>query len=127
MTHSHDGEADALQVVRVKFDAFNRHDVAALQHIYADDAVLQSPEYPHLAGNSQIADSYRRLFEAIPDARDEVRDMRGSGDRVFVEFTVIGHFNDAAQTPISGRIASIYTIKGGRIIDDSTYYDRKAR
>ena len=46
VTHSHDSETDALQVVRIKFDAFNRHDMAALQHIYADDGVLQAQSTP---------------------------------------------------------------------------------
>ena len=38
------------KTIASKFEAFNRHDVAAIQASYAPDAVLHSPDYPDLHG-----------------------------------------------------------------------------
>jgi ketosteroid isomerase-like protein len=119
------GNADIVSTVRLKFAAFNRHDASAIQGIYADDAILHSPDYPELTGNAPIADTYRRLFDAIPDAQDTIQSLGSSGDKVYVEFALIGHWQGAANQALNVRIMSIYTVKDGRISVDSTYYDRQ--
>ena len=116
---------DVVRVVQSKFKAFNEHDVSAIEHIYAADAVLHSPDYPQLAGNTAIAGTYKSLFDAIPDARDTVQNIIGSDDKVIVEFVLTGHFGGAENKPVNARIVSIYTVKHAHIIADSTYYDRK--
>lgn len=118
--------AGAAEAVRLKFEAFNRHDAAAIQNLYAPDAVLHSPDYPDLMGNVPIADTYRRLFDAIPDAKDNVQSLGTSGDKVYAEFVLTGHFKGAADKALNVRIMSIYTVKNGEIVLDSTYYDRKS-
>ena len=118
--------ADSVVPVRLKFLAFDRHDVGAIQAIYADDAVLHSPDYPNLVGNTQIAATYRRLFEGIPDARDELQSLDRSGDKVYAQFTLTGHWKTAPDQAVRVRILSVYTMKGGHIVEDATYYDRKA-
>ena len=65
-------DANAIEAVRSKFAAFNKHDADAIERIYASDATLSSPDYAHLTGNVSIADTYRKLFAAIPDAQDDV-------------------------------------------------------
>lgn len=119
------GNADSVNAINLKFAAFNRHDSSAIQDIYAIDAILHSPDYPALTGNAPIADTYRGLFSAIPDAQDTVRSLGSSGDKVYVEFTLTGHLKGAADRPIDVRIMSVYTVKAGKITVDSTYYDRK--
>jgi ketosteroid isomerase-like protein len=116
---------DALKLVRLKFDAFNAHDASAIEGLYAADAVLHSPDYPELAGNSQIAGTYRRLFDAIPDAKDNVQTLGSSGAKVYAEFVLTGHLK-GTTTAVNVRIMSVYTVQAGRIISDSTYYDRKS-
>src|ERR1700751_1972599 len=74
--------ADPAEAVRAKFEAVNRHDVSAIENIYAADAVLHSPDYPELSGNAPIAETYRSLFEAIPDARDEPQSLDVVADKV---------------------------------------------
>lgn len=118
--------AGPLAVARAKFDAFNRHDADAIEHLYASDATLHSPDYPDLKGNEPIADTYRRLFAAIPDARDELTRLESSGQRVYAQFVLTGHLQGAQDRPVSVRIISVYTIAGGRIAEDTTYYDRKS-
>jgi ketosteroid isomerase-like protein len=119
------GTPDVVRVVQSKFKAFNEHDVSTIERIYAADAVLHSPDYPELAGNTAIAGTYKSLFDAIPDARDAVQNIIGSDDKVVVEFVLTGHFGGVETKPVHARIVSIYTVKHAHIIADSTYYDRK--
>ena len=119
------GSGQNLDTVRQKFAAFNRHDAAAIQDIYATDAVLHSPDYPALTGNAKIADTYRGIFAGVPDAVDEVQNLDAVGDRVYAQFILTGHFQGVADKPVNVRIMSIYTVKDGHITEDETYYDRK--
>lgn len=116
---------DPLDVVRQKFVAFDKHDVSAIEKIYAADAVLHSPDYPALSGGAPIADTYRHLFEAIPDAKDNLVSLDHVGDKVYAQFVLTGHFKGADDKTIRVPIMSVYTVRDGHIVVDSTYYDRK--
>jgi len=118
--------AEPIETIQRKFAAFNAHDVAAIESIYAADAVLHSPDYPQLVGNSKIADTYKRIFEAIPDAKDDVVSIQSSADTVYAQFVLSGHFNGMQSKPVNVRIISVYTVKDHHIAGDSTYYDRKS-
>jgi ketosteroid isomerase-like protein len=120
------GDIKVMDSVRLKFEAFNKHDADAIEKIYATGATLHSPDYPNLAGNKQIADTYRRLFDAIPDAKDNLETLESSSGHVYAQFVLTGHLKGAQDKPISVRIISVYAVKDGHIVDDSTYYDRKA-
>lgn len=39
---------------------------------------------------------------------------------------VTGHWKGAQDMPLNVRIISVYAVKNGHIVEDSTYYDRKA-
>lgn len=119
-------ESEAVRTAEAKFSAFNRHDAAAIETLYASDATLRSPDYPELVGNAKIADTYRGIFDAIPDAKDSIVTIDSAADRVYVQFVLSGHLKSAGNKPISVRIMSVYTIKDHRIVSDATYYDRKA-
>jgi len=121
-THS---QASALKTVQQKFDAFNRHDADAIERIYANKAHLHTPDYPDLVGNEPIADTYRKLFAAIPDAEDSLTLVEAAGQRVYVQFVLSGHLGGAQEKPVSVRIISVYRIEGDKIVQDDTYYDRK--
>jgi ketosteroid isomerase-like protein len=114
------------KIVSTKFDAFNRHDAATIQASYAPNAVLHSPDYPDLHGNSAIADTYRSLFDAIPDATDTIQALGYSDNKVYAQFLLSGHVKGAPDKPVSVRIMSVYTIRDNLIVEDATYYDRKA-
>jgi ketosteroid isomerase-like protein len=118
--------AEPEKTVAQKFAAFNRHDADAIQGLYAEDATLRSPDHPELLGNSKIADTYRWIFAAIPDAKDTISSIESTGSNVYVQFVLTGHMKDAQSKPLSVRIISVYTVKDHRIVSDSTYYDRKS-
>lgn len=117
----------AVETARLKFDAFNKHDASAIQALYATDAILHSPDHSNLVGNSQIADTYRWLFDAIPDAQDNLQSLGNSGNKVYAQFVLTGHLKGAQGKAVNLRIMSVYTVEGGHIVDDSTYYDRMAQ
>lgn len=119
------GDIKPIDPVRLRFAAFNQHDADSIEKIYASGATLHSPDYPNLAGNKQIADTYRKLFDAIPDAKDQVETLENSPNHVYAQFILTGHWKGAQDKPISVRIISVYAVKDGHIVDDSTYYDRK--
>ena len=114
-----------MQIVRNKFAAFNQHDVAAIEDIYSATATLNSPDYRNLVGNKPIADTYRKIFDSIPDAKDTIEQLESAGKHVYVQFVLSGHWNGLQDKPISVRIMAVYMVKDGRIVDDATYYDRK--
>ena len=116
----------SIETVRSKFTAFNQHDVAAIENIYSSGAVLNSPDYHGLAGNEPIAETYRKLFDAIPDAKDDVESLESTDNHVYVQFVLSGHWHGMQDQPISIHIIAVYTVVDGRIVDDATYYDRKA-
>lgn len=118
-------DRDALEAVRQKFAAFNRHDADAIERLYADNAALHSPDYPDLGGNRPIADTYRKIFAAIPDAEDRITSIERAGSHVYVRFILAGHVGGARDKPVSVRLISVYTLKNDRIVEDDTYYDRK--
>jgi ketosteroid isomerase-like protein len=117
--------SDPIKTVQTKFDAFDRHDVAAIESIYAVDAALQSPDYPQLSGNAKIAQTYQQLFDAIPDAKDTDVVLDRTANRVYAQFFLTGHLKSSEMTAVKIRIISVYTVQGDRIVSDSTYYDRK--
>ena len=119
-------ELEPIRTVELKFAAFNRHDADAIENLYANDAILHSPDHPELLGNAKIADTYRWIFGAIPDAKDSIVTIESTANRVYVQFVLSGHLKDAGNKPISVRIMSVYTIKDHLVVSDSTYYDRKA-
>lgn len=115
-----------LDTVRRKFAAFDRHDVATIRTIYAQDAVLHSPDHPDLTGNVPIAETYRSLFALVPDAKDVVKSLDVSGNKVFSQYVLTGHLQGVAGKPIKVSIMSVYTVRNNHIVLDDTYYDRKA-
>jgi limonene-1,2-epoxide hydrolase len=119
-------ELAPIQAVELKFAAFNRRDADAIEHLYASDATLHSPDYPELVGNTKIADTYRWIFDAIPDAKDSIVTIESAANHVYVQFVLSGHLKAAGNKPINVRIMSVYTVKDHLIVSDSTYYDRKA-
>jgi hypothetical protein len=84
-----------------------------------------SPDYRNLVGNKPIAETYRKIFDSIPDAKDNIELLDSSGKHVYAQFVLSGHWNGMQDKPISVRIMAAYTVKNGRIVDDATYYDRK--
>jgi steroid delta-isomerase-like uncharacterized protein len=57
----------ARQILEQHRDALNRHDVAGLAALYAEDAILESPMFRTVVGRQAIAASFEKLFVLFPD------------------------------------------------------------
>ena len=106
------------------FDAFNRHDVAALQTLYAPNARLTSSDFCKARTGVDVARTYGALFRAFPDIRDDVDAIVIEGDRAAVRFV------SSIRTPRGGfpfKLTTFFRFSGGRIIEDDTIFDTGGR
>lgn len=109
------------KTVIAMFDAFNRHDVDALVSLYAETAVLVSPDYCQPKhGKAAVREIYSGLFNAIPDVYDDLKTLIVSGDTVAVEFIATGQMGDFS---IHQPIAAFIQVQNGLIIRDTGYFD----
>jgi hypothetical protein len=112
-------------VVQAMFDAFNRHDAAAMASLYADDARLASSDFcANRTGPADVLRTYRALFAAYPDIRDEIEQVVAQGDHVAVLFVArSGQGSSALAMPI----ATFLTVRHGRIQSDESRFDTDGR
>jgi steroid delta-isomerase-like uncharacterized protein len=112
-------------VVERLFAAFNRHDRASMQALYAPDAVHLSPDLCAPAqGPVAIAAIYQTLFDTLPDMRDDLEEMVAEGDHVALRFTAHAHANGQA---LDMPIAAFIEVRDGRIVREQTFYDTHRR
>ena len=113
-------QAQARTIERL-FEAFNRHDAKAMAALYADNAVLESPDYcTPVRGRAAIERVYNILFREISDVRDDVETMVVDGNKAAVQFQSRG---TQAGTPFEVKIATFFTFADGKIVHDATYFD----
>lgn len=110
----------AQAVVRAMFEAFNRHDAAAMAKLYADDARLTSSDFCAPRGKADVVRTYDELFKAHPGVRDDIDTMIVSRDRVSVRFTA----RDAGgRQPLELKMMTMLRVRDGLIIEDDTMFD----
>jgi ketosteroid isomerase-like protein len=109
-------------VVQAMFAAFNRHDAAAMEQMYAEDARLTSSDFCHARGRSDIERTYNALFKTYPDIRDTVETIVSQGDRVAVRFTAA-----SSSGGISMTIHTFLRVRDGRIVEDDSVFDAGGR
>jgi hypothetical protein len=78
------------------FEAFNRHDTAALQSLYRPDAVLTASDFCEPRTGRDVARTYAALFSEFPDIRDQVVTVLIQGDRAAVRFVSSSHIEGKA-------------------------------
>ncbi|WP_162426518.1 nuclear transport factor 2 family protein [Pontibacter pudoricolor] len=128
-------EPEAVKVMQAMFDAFNRHDLDAMQALYADSAVFMSPEMPEpVIGAHHVKAIYGPLFEMAPNVKDEVLHYIHNGDEIAVEFVSTGTVENISPDDPTGmkgktfelKIFARLKIKDGKIIEDISYFDQLA-
>lgn len=122
-------------LVRAHFDLLNRHDLDGLAAQYAPDAVLRSMSWEgDHHGPAEARTAYERYFTASPDLRYRITNLVVAPGVVTVEYTSVG----TMQKPEAGepsymdgkaytlRNCTVFTVKNGKIIAESTYFDQVA-
>jgi len=112
-------------------EALNRHDVAGLAALYAENAVLESPMFSTVRGRAAIRASFDSLFELFPDYSVTMRDplFICEGDRAAEFSTVkgtqrIARFGlPATSEPIEYHAARLFTFRDELIEHEQRIYD----
>jgi C-1 hydroxylase len=112
--------------------AWRARDPESLAAGHAEDGTVVSPMFGALHGRTEIAESYRRLFETFPDWFFKNEELIVDADRVAQHFvataTHVGEFMGLSGTNRHGRIEGVmlYTMKDGTILRERRHYDYSA-
>ena len=127
--------AQSSKLIDDHFAALIKHDVKAIASGYADDAQVYSPNWEGAkTGTAGISEVYSRYFASSPDLTYKVTNIMDAGDNIVVEYTSGGTLsNPEGNTPsymkdkkYTLNYCTIFTIKNGKIIKESDYFDQVA-
>jgi ketosteroid isomerase-like protein len=116
--------AAPTEIIPSLFAAFNRHDAAALQLLYAPAASLTSSDFCRPRTGADVGRTYAALFRTFPDIQDHVDTILIQGDRAAVRFTSESH---APGKSFHMKLATFFRFRHGRIVDDDTVFDTGGR
>jgi ketosteroid isomerase-like protein len=111
-------------IIAKLFDSFNRHDVAALQALYAPNARLTSSDFCKPRTGADVTRTYGAMFRAFPDIRDHVETIIIERDRAAVRFVSSSR---APGADFRLELMTFFRFSGGRIIEDDTTFDTGGR
>ena len=112
-------------LIKQYFNHFNKHDWQKLANMYAETADFKDPTLgkgivPQT--RAQTIQKYSELNKVFPDLKDSIVTMYASGDKhIVVEFVSSGTAPDNSKFELP--ICTIFTIDGGLITKDFTYFD----
>jgi ketosteroid isomerase-like protein len=108
-------------------------DRAAIERLYAPDAVVEAPDVLRIEGAAAIADYHLSLHRGFPDARWESRSTIEVGDVAIDEGWFVGTHTDVLSTPdgdlpptgmaVRARVFDILEVRDGRCVSHRMYYD----
>src|ERR1700733_3506649 len=116
--------SDPAAIIDKLFDSFNRHDVAALQAMYAPNARLTSSDFCKPRTGADVTRTYGAMLRPFPDIRDDVDTIIIDGDRAAVRFVSSSR---ALGEGFRLKLMTIFRFSGGRIIEDDTIFDTGGR
>lgn len=113
------------KLINQYFEHFNNHEWDKMANMYLETVEFKDPSLgPGIVKQSrkQIIDKYAELNGIFPDLHDNVLQIYPSGNKnVIVEFVSTGTAPDGVKFQLP--ICTIFTIEGGMITKDFTYYD----
>lgn len=112
------GRSGATSVAH-RFNAqFARHDVPRIMALMTDDCVFEStdpaPDGRRIEGADAVATAWRELFTASPNARFDVEEVIGAGDRAVVRWTF-----DWGNGHVRG--VDVLRIRDGKVAEKLSY------
>jgi steroid delta-isomerase-like uncharacterized protein len=116
-------------------EAFNRDDPSGYATLYAEDVVVQDPQYPRpLSGRAAVAQDAVDLRRAMPDARFTLHAVLQDGATVAVQYGLSGTHLGPLSLPdgeiaptgktldLSGAVFSRVDSEG-LVVEERRYYD----
>jgi steroid delta-isomerase-like uncharacterized protein len=122
-------------IIRLQFEAFNRHDTAAFADCYAANAVVADPQIPEpLRGTAAISKDIGDWFAAFPEIEARITRTVIDGTAYAAEWTMQGTHKGplvmpdghvpATGKPIRITVATIGRLDDqNRIVEEHRYYD----
>jgi SnoaL-like protein len=110
----------AEQFVAAFAEAWARPTPERLGSLLHPDVRLIAPMMATTVGLEQAQAEFARVIELIPDIKGEVHRWSGSGDVVFIEFTLSGTF---AGRPIAWHAVDRFLLEDGLGIERVSYFD----
>lgn len=124
-----------IELVNKKFEAMNRHDTNAIAALYADSALIQSPNFDKteigLKGAKAV---YHRYFITSPDMVYTISRILPGDSSITVEYTFSGtmkHLENGGPDYMlnkyySLKCCTVLEIRNGKIVADISYFDQVA-
>ncbi len=110
-------------------EAWQRHDVDALETDHAEDGQVESPVWGNIQGRSAIKNVYREWFASFPDVKYRTEHLLIDENRVAQFVKMIGiHKGDFCGFAPTGkrfevRCAFLFFMAGGKIERELRLYD----
>lgn len=126
---------EARQTIDRMTECMMTKDLEGLSRVYADDAVITTPDEGEIKGREAIVDYLRRFLVAVPDFAWEALAEYESGDTGIDEGYVVGtNTGDlpgpggatipATGRPVRIRSVDIATVRDGMIVRHNFYFDQ---
>ncbi|MBP8973834.1 MAG: nuclear transport factor 2 family protein [Anaerolineae bacterium] len=113
----------AIRAVLSFYEAFNRHDVAAMTALLTDDCRFEhfapAPDGTVYAGKDAIARFWQDFFRESPQAHLDIEKIQGFGMQCIVRWRC--QWVDAAGNPRHLRGVDLFQERGGLICEQLSY------
>jgi steroid delta-isomerase-like uncharacterized protein len=126
----------SMEIVRERFEAFNKHDLKDLNLYYTDSATLETSSLESRQnGLAAVREAYVRYFKSSPDLKYEITHIGCSGDTaVFVEFlstgTILSREAGVPEYMLGKKYVlkncSVFKMKDHKITAERSYFDQVA-
>ena len=124
---------DVERVVRSVFDAENAYEVEKMLSPYSDDVLFEDVPFGIVAkGKEQLREELDWFFDAVPDARTELKFVFSSGDWAAAEWVLSGtQKGDFPGLPATGRSftargVTIFKVERGKVKKRTDHWDGAA-
>lgn len=116
-------------IQRYYAEGLTKGNVAAIEHLIADDMVAHAPGFPALEGRAAFLNAIRTFREAFSDFHGVIEDMVAEGDHVVVRWTESGtHVREWAGIAPTGKAMiwtgmSLYRLAQGQVVEMWAHMD----
>jgi taurine dehydrogenase small subunit len=109
------------ELIKLYFDAFNRHDLDGVMACFHDDAVIVDATGARKQGHDAVRRGYAAEFASMPDCRCDMRTLIGSNGRGLAESFFHGTRADQGKV-IEAIGAEVLEIVAGKIKEIRDYH-----
>ena len=122
-----------IKLVETWIKNLTNHDTVALANMYADSAVIESPNWKESKkGPSAIREIYSRYFTTSPDLTHKITNIFTTNNTIVIEYTFSGTMVNLEKNSPEYMRGKKYTlnsctrmnIKNGKVTGQASYFDQ---